>query len=81
MVDDIGEGGERSSCPRARGWAVPLEVSTGPYCGTDSPAFARRRASTSIFFIYVLLRERPRPNQWIGVVCTIAGVSVLTAIA
>jgi drug/metabolite transporter (DMT)-like permease len=30
---------------------------------------------------YVLLRERPRPNQWIGVVCTVAGVSVLTAIA
>jgi drug/metabolite transporter (DMT)-like permease len=29
---------------------------------------------------YVLLRERPRPNQWVGVACTIVGVSVLTAI-
>lgn len=29
---------------------------------------------------YLLLRERPRPNQWAGIVCTIAGVSVLTAV-
>ena len=28
---------------------------------------------------YALLRERPKPNQWAGIVCTIVGVSVLTA--
>jgi len=29
---------------------------------------------------YLVLRERPRPNQWAGIVCTIVGVSVLTAL-
>jgi drug/metabolite transporter (DMT)-like permease len=29
---------------------------------------------------YLLLHERPRPNQWAGIICTIAGVSVLTAL-
>jgi len=29
---------------------------------------------------YLLLRERPKPNQWAGIVCTIVGVSVLTAL-
>ena len=29
---------------------------------------------------FVLLHERPKPNQWIGIVCTIAGVSLLAAI-
>jgi drug/metabolite transporter (DMT)-like permease len=29
---------------------------------------------------FVVLHERPRPNQWVGIVCTIAGVSLLAAI-
>jgi uncharacterized membrane protein len=29
---------------------------------------------------FVLLRERPRPNQWAGIACTIAGVSLLAAV-
>jgi drug/metabolite transporter (DMT)-like permease len=29
---------------------------------------------------FVLLRERPKPNQWAGIVCTIAGVTLLAAI-
>lgn len=29
---------------------------------------------------FVLLRERPKPNQWAGIACTVAGVSVLAAI-
>jgi len=29
---------------------------------------------------FVLLHERSKPNQWIGIVCTIAGVSLLAAI-
>ncbi len=29
---------------------------------------------------FVLLHERPKPNQWVGVVCTIAGVSLLAAV-
>jgi drug/metabolite transporter (DMT)-like permease len=29
---------------------------------------------------FVLLHERPRPNQWVGIVCTIAGVSLLAAL-
>jgi drug/metabolite transporter (DMT)-like permease len=29
---------------------------------------------------YLLLHERPRPNQWAGILCTIAGVSVLAAL-
>ena len=28
---------------------------------------------------FVLLHERPKPNQWVGIVCTIAGVSLLAA--
>jgi drug/metabolite transporter (DMT)-like permease len=29
---------------------------------------------------FVVLRERPRPNQWAGIVCTIAGVSLLAVV-
>jgi len=29
---------------------------------------------------FLVLHERPRPNQWVGIVCTIAGVSLLAAI-
>lgn len=29
---------------------------------------------------FVVLHERPRPNQWVGVVCTIAGVSLLAGV-
>jgi drug/metabolite transporter (DMT)-like permease len=29
---------------------------------------------------FVLLGERPKPNQWAGIVCTIAGVSLLAAV-
>jgi drug/metabolite transporter (DMT)-like permease len=29
---------------------------------------------------FVVLRERPKPNQWVGIVCTIAGVTLLAAI-
>jgi drug/metabolite transporter (DMT)-like permease len=29
---------------------------------------------------FVLLHERPKPNQWAGIVCTVAGVSLLAAI-
>jgi len=28
---------------------------------------------------FVVLRERPRPNQWAGIVCTMAGVTLLAA--
>ena len=30
---------------------------------------------------FVLLRERPKLNQWVGIVCTILGVSILAATA
>jgi drug/metabolite transporter (DMT)-like permease len=30
---------------------------------------------------FMLLHERPKPNQWVGVVCTITGVSLLAAIS
>jgi drug/metabolite transporter (DMT)-like permease len=29
---------------------------------------------------FVLLRERPLPNQWVGIVCTIAGVTLLATV-
>ena len=29
---------------------------------------------------FVLLRERPKPNQWAGIVCTIVGVTLLAAV-
>jgi drug/metabolite transporter (DMT)-like permease len=29
---------------------------------------------------FVVLHERPKPNQWAGIVCTIAGVSLLAAV-
>jgi len=29
---------------------------------------------------FVLLHERPKPNQWAGIVCTIVGVSLLAAV-
>ncbi len=30
---------------------------------------------------FVLLHERPKPNQWAGIACTLAGVSLLAAVA
>jgi len=30
---------------------------------------------------FVLLHERPKPNQWVGIVATVAGVSLLAAVA
>jgi drug/metabolite transporter (DMT)-like permease len=29
---------------------------------------------------FVVLHERPKPNQWVGIVCTITGVSLLAAV-
>lgn len=29
---------------------------------------------------FVLLHERPKPNQWAGIICTISGVSLLAAV-
>ena len=29
---------------------------------------------------FVVLHERPKPNQWAGIACTIAGVSLLAAV-
>jgi drug/metabolite transporter (DMT)-like permease len=29
---------------------------------------------------FVLLHERPKPNQWAGIVCTLVGVSLLAAL-
>ena len=29
---------------------------------------------------FALLHERPKPNQWVGIVCTIAGVSLIAAV-
>jgi drug/metabolite transporter (DMT)-like permease len=29
---------------------------------------------------FVVLHERPKPNQWVGIVCTILGVSLLAAV-
>jgi drug/metabolite transporter (DMT)-like permease len=29
---------------------------------------------------FVLLHERPKPNQWVGIVCTVAGVTLMAAL-
>jgi len=29
---------------------------------------------------FMLLHERPKPNQWAGIVCTIAGVTLLALV-
>ncbi|NLT92635.1 MAG: DMT family transporter [Actinobacteria bacterium] len=35
----------------------------------------------AVFLGFVLLHERPRPNQWAGIACTVTGVSLLAAVA
>jgi drug/metabolite transporter (DMT)-like permease len=37
--------------------------------------------TVAVIIGFVLLRERPLPNQWAGIVCTVAGVSLLALVA
>lgn len=36
--------------------------------------------TVAVILGFVLLRERPKPNQWVGIVCTIVGVTLLAAV-
>lgn len=41
---------------------------------------ATQYGTFAVILGFVLLHERPRPHQWVGIVCTIVGVSLLAAI-
>ena len=58
---------------------VTLAFALGPptVAGVTTTQFG----TFAVILGYFLLHERPKPQQWAGVVCTIAGVSLLAAIA
>jgi drug/metabolite transporter (DMT)-like permease len=57
---------------------VTIAFSLGPptVAGVTTTQFG----TFAVLLGYFLLHERPRPQQWAGVLCTIAGVSLLAAI-
>jgi len=57
---------------------LTIALSLGPLtvAGVTSTQFG----TFAVILGFFILRERPRPHQWVGIVCTIAGVSVLAAI-
>jgi uncharacterized membrane protein len=58
---------------------VTITFSLGPptVAGVTTTQFG----TFAVLLGYFLLHERPKPQQWAGVVCTIIGVSLLAAIA
>jgi drug/metabolite transporter (DMT)-like permease len=57
---------------------LTITFSLGPatVAGVTSTQFG----TFAVVLGFVLLRERPMPNQWAGIVCTIAGVTLLAAV-
>jgi drug/metabolite transporter (DMT)-like permease len=57
---------------------VTIAFSLGP--ATVAGVTTMQFGTFAVLLGYFLLHERPKPQQWAGVVCTIAGVSLLAAI-
>ena len=57
---------------------LTIAVALGPptVAGVTTTQFG----TFAVILGFVLLHERPKANQWVGIVCTIAGVSLLAAI-
>ena len=57
---------------------LTLAFSLGPptVAGVTTTQFG----TFAVILGFVLLHERPKPNQWAGIVCTIAGVSLLAVV-
>lgn len=58
--------------------ALTIAFALGPptVAGVTTTQFG----TLAVILGFVFLHERPRPNQWVGIVCTIAGVSLLAAV-
>jgi len=57
---------------------VTIAFSLGP--STVAGVTTTQFGTFAVLLGYFLLHERPKPQQWAGVVCTIVGVSLLAAI-
>lgn len=57
---------------------LTITFSLGP--ATIASVTTSQFGTFGVLLGYLLLRERPKPNQWAGIVCTLAGVSVITAL-
>ena len=57
---------------------LTIALSLGPL--TVAGVTTTQFGTFAVILGFVLLHERPKPNQWIGIACTIAGVSLLAAI-
>lgn len=57
---------------------LTITFSLGP--ATIASVTTSQFGTFGVLLGYLLLHERPRPNQWAGIACTIAGVSVITAL-
>lgn len=58
--------------------ALTIAFSFGPptVAGVTTTQFG----TFAVILGFVFLHERPKPNQWVGIVCTIAGVSLLAVV-
>jgi len=83
--DDVDRWGRPPSLFRRLAWytiglGLILLVSTAhPSAASDLYQGLGERLG-AVILGFVLLHERPKPNQWVGIVCTIAGVSLLAAV-
>ena len=57
---------------------LTITFSLGP--ATVAGVTTTQFGTFAVILGFVLLHERPKPNQWAGIVCTIAGVSLVAAI-
>jgi drug/metabolite transporter (DMT)-like permease len=57
---------------------LTITFSLGP--ATVAGVTTTQFGTFAVILGFVLLHERPKPNQWAGIVCTIAGVSLLAAV-
>ena len=57
---------------------LTITFSLGP--ATVAGVTTTQFGTFAVILGFVLLHERPRPNQWAGIICTISGVSLLAAV-
>jgi len=57
---------------------VTISLSLGPL--TVAGVTTTQFGTFAVILGFVFLHERPRPHQWLGIVCTLAGVSLLAAL-
>lgn len=55
---------------------IAFELGPPTVAGVTTAQFG----TVAVILGFVILHERPKPNQWVGIVCAVAGVSLLAAV-